>query len=687
MPNIIFTSRYLKSSSSKKASNLVKYVGSRDGVELNKTDIDPNTPATKKQEKLIMQLQRDFPKLTELLEYEDYKNNATVENASELIDTVLEQYADLTANKENFVKYMGMRPRVEKAGAHGLFTQDNDSFSLNAAAEEVSKHEGNVWSHVLSLRREDSERLGFNNQESFKLMIQKYSPNIAKAHKIPIKNLKWYAAFHNESHHPHIHLIVYSDDVNKGYLTNEGIEEMRSTFTNHIFKNELMFMYDEQTDVRNKLRNEAKAKAEMLVSEIESGACENQQIETLIVKLHRQLENVSGKKVYGYLPKEVKETVDNIVKELASDERIAEIYNEWYKCEFEKYKNYTDKIPDNVPLEKQKEFKSIKNSVIKAACSLNVTLPDMEFEKAESIEELPDPEPEEISFWEMSGFKEYNSGKAYISGEYVQQDVEAGIKLLKASSELGFDRAAYYLGKTYQKGEYVQQDIHEAIKWFKKAAESNNQFAEFKLGKIYSSGEYLKKDLKIAENWFKAAAEQDNHFAQYALSRLYLDEELYNPQEAISLLDKSAKRNNQYALLKLGRLLLEDSILEKDVALAINMLERSANHENSYAEYALGKLYLYGKDIERDVGVALHYLHLSAEHNNVYAQQLLDKCNDNRIVSTIGTTFSLFSHLAGMFHSKMKLPRNNSSMESKQFSKLSQKKKALGQKDSPTMKM
>jgi len=681
MPKIILASRYLKNASSEKLFNLMQYIGSREGVEFNKIKFDPNALATQKQKDFIKQLHKDFDGVENLLEYEDYINKPTAENASELITSVIEQNVDIAAGKDNFVRYMGMRPNVEKVGSHGLFSQYDTPISLNAIAGEVADHSGNVWSHVLSLRREDAERLSFNNQSVFKTMLRNKVVILAEAHKIPIENLKWYAAFHNESHHPHIHLIVYSDDVNKGYLTNFGIDTLKSTFTGYIFKDELQHLYEEQTDVRNALRNEARDKAAQLISDINNSACENKQVERLILKLNNQLKTVNGKTVYGYLPKAIKATVNDIVRELASDERIAELYKTWYELDKEKLKNYTDKIPDDVPLENQKEFTSIKNSIIQAALNLNSTLNDVEFKNAENESDNSDPEPDfDKPFWEKAGFKEYKLGKELLYGISETQEIEKGLELLKKSASLEFNTAGYLLGKTYFKGEYVQQDIWEAIKWFKQSAEENNSYAAFKLGKIYSNGKDIKTDLLVAEKWLKVAVNSNSHYAQYALGMLYLKDELYKPQEALSLLHKAAHQNNQYALLKLGRIYLTGKLVPENVEHAVMMLERSAQQDNSYAEYALGKLYLYGKDVPKDIEKALCYLNRSAEHKNIYAKQLLDKYENTPLPSSFGTVMGLFQQLVGMFKTRMDLHHNQHDTDSKLLSVIAKKKAALGNK-------
>ena len=130
---------------------------------------------------------------------------------------------------------MAKRPGAERRGSHGLFNDSDAPIDLNAVADEVANRPGNVWTHVVSLRREDAVRLGYTNSDMWRGLVKRHIKDIADAQKIPLANLKWYAAFHNTTHHPHIHLLVYSTNPKQGYLTKEGIEKIRSKFANDIF--------------------------------------------------------------------------------------------------------------------------------------------------------------------------------------------------------------------------------------------------------------------------------------------------------------------------------------------------------------------------------------------------------------------------------------------------------------------
>lgn len=203
---------------------------------------------------MLRDLLSDFPEAKRYLEYEDYTANPTVENASELISTIIERNADVIGNRQNFVGYMAMRPGVQKKGSHGLFNEKDEPIILDRVANEIANHKGNVWSHVISLRREDAIRLGYDNSEAWRQLVMRHISDIAKNQKISLCNLKWYAAFHDTTHHPHIHLLVYSENTKEGFLTNEGINKIRSAFANDIFKDDLQSIYQEQTLSRDELK-------------------------------------------------------------------------------------------------------------------------------------------------------------------------------------------------------------------------------------------------------------------------------------------------------------------------------------------------------------------------------------------------------------------------------------------------
>lgn len=366
MSKIIFTSRYIKNPAKVNAGKLIRYMGTREGVEKLPDGID-NKPPTQKQRDLICECITAVPEALMYPELKMYQEQETRYTATEFLDAFIERNADRIDGVKKLVQYYGERPGVEKLGRHGLFSQTDDKIDIDEIADEVSNHEGILWTHVISLRREDAERLGYNNADAWKELVRRNALQIAEAHKIEPSQLQWYGAFHNTTHHPHIHLIVYSKDTKQGYLTNKGIKNMRGVFAKDIFRNEMYYAFTLETQMRNKVRAETKKRIDELLRNTETPTSASEEIQNLYVRLTSQLSDYKGKKVYGYLPKNIKQTVDSIVAELAKDERIAELYYEWNKANREKLSVYYDKKKPDIPLEENKEFRNIKNAVIRSA--------------------------------------------------------------------------------------------------------------------------------------------------------------------------------------------------------------------------------------------------------------------------------------------------------------------------------
>ena len=363
MVKIIFTSRYFRNPKGSNLGKLVKYMGTREGVE-KLPDGEDHSPATVRQQRLINQITKTFPETKNYLEYEDYQTEQSKYFATEFIDAVIERNADRVEDSKKLVQYMAERPGVEKLGSHGLFSFDDEKIDLDSVADEVSNHDGLVWTHVVSLKREDAERLGYNNANTWKSLLQRNIFDIAQAHKIKPSNLKMYAAFHDTTHHPHIHLLVYSQDVKEGYLTNKGIENLRSRFGNDIFRNEQFKLFQEETHQRDEVKSLLRQMLEDKGYHFNS----TPELQNMFVELSEKLSSIEGKKQYGYLPKDIKSLVDEILVELFKDDKLSEMYEKWNDINREKLSLYYDakKKPD-IPIEDNKEFRSLKNMIIKFA--------------------------------------------------------------------------------------------------------------------------------------------------------------------------------------------------------------------------------------------------------------------------------------------------------------------------------
>ena len=371
-PRVIFKCPHIKGGGAKAAAHLSNYVGyisTRVGVE--RVDLGKAAmPATKKQLKMVEQLLQEFPSSRGLFEYEDFLAAQTRGSASEFITRAIEDNYEQIATKENYVDYIANRPRVQKLGTHGLFTADDSPLVLSQVADEVAHHPGVVWLPIISLWREDAARLGYDDAESWRRLLSTHAMDMAKAMKIPSNQFRWYAAFHDEGNHPHVHMVCYSADGKSGFLSKQGIAEIKSMLAKEIFQQDLISVYQRQTQRRDELTEDAGELMRRLVSEMQNGTPDSQRIGQLMSELAQRLQGRSGKKQYGYLSPALKSLVDGIVAELEKDPRIAAAYGLWYREREEVLRTYRDDLPNRLPLSQQKEFKRIKNIIIEEAARL-----------------------------------------------------------------------------------------------------------------------------------------------------------------------------------------------------------------------------------------------------------------------------------------------------------------------------
>ncbi len=369
MAKLVTKFKFLKPSARQGRGGYAKYIATRDGVE-KIDDTKRFAPVSWNQKKLIVKILRDFPDSKEMLEYEDYRQKQTIESASEFISRAIEDNAAVALNAKTYADYIATRPRAERFGSHGLFTDDGVQVNLAEVSRELNEYGGNVWTAIISLRREDAERLGFDNGSRWRDMLRTQTQALSENLRIPMGHLKWFAAFHNESHHPHVHLIAYSTVESEGYLTKQGVQKLRSAFAKDIFAQDLLCIYEKQTEHRNRLRSESKDVLAEIVSQINTGGYSDPHLEELLVQLARRLSRTKGKKVYGYLKADVKTIVDSIVDEITKDNRISALYDLWYEQRENVLRTYNSSLPERIPLSQNKEFKSIKNAIIQAAIDL-----------------------------------------------------------------------------------------------------------------------------------------------------------------------------------------------------------------------------------------------------------------------------------------------------------------------------
>ena len=364
MARIVLISPYLKGGqNAAKLAQRTRYVATRPGVELL-ADERSTLPATEKQQEFIVRLLKSFPSCWELIEYEEYLDHPTQGNASAFIQQVREDYMEVLDQKENYIDYISHRPGVQKDGEHGLWDAHGKVQNLARAVREVAEHSGNVWTPVIALRREDAERLGYDNAENWRALVNASVCDIAEAYKIQPDNLRWYAAFHQKPNQVHIHMILFSADPKEGYLTKDGIRQVKSVFARRIYHADRMHIYQQKDTARQELQAQTRKAMVECIAQLEHGSMDNPRLEQLTEELAERLLTVKGRKVYGYLPPRVKAIVDAIVEEIAKDEKVAAAYTAWQELYEQVCRDYDEKPRKRLPLSQQKEFRSVRNMVI-----------------------------------------------------------------------------------------------------------------------------------------------------------------------------------------------------------------------------------------------------------------------------------------------------------------------------------
>lgn len=627
LSQIIVTSRYLKSGTQKsknKRRNYTKYIATRETVEVRDQNImDRNDNATKNQEQLLNDLLSDFPEAKKYLEYEDYTVNPTVENASELISTIIERNADVIGNRQNFVGYMAMRPGVQKRGSHGLFNEKDEPIILDRVANEIANHKGNVWSHVISLRREDAIRLGYDNSEAWRQLVMRHISDIAKNQKISLCNLKWYAAFHDTTHHPHIHLLVYSENTKEGFLTNEGINKIRSAFANDIFHDDLQSIYQEQTLSRDELKAVSKTEFESVVRKIQQGDFENPQLENFIRKLYSQLQNVKGKKVYGYLPQEVKETVNSIFSELAKDDNIRQLYEKWCSLECLKYKSYTQKEKELPPLVDNKVFQPVRNMIIRTVLDMNDFSKISEPEFLENSDGILENFSEEIPLQFDESEQSENDKVAFSDNDDLTAEdfIWSGENAVTVDTVDYQSQSKYYLkwSTVYKEACKIIYNKQSKLEDFQKAEQlllnesrSGNVLAIHDLGKLYSTEKLGEKNDEKSFSFYREALHALTVIEPNADSMLPY-EPRYEGQNM-----KSADMRS-YVWYRIGKMHCYGLGTEQDYEKAFEWFLKSAQEGNKFAQYSLANLYYYGNGVEKDLSQAFWWYRKSSEQGQPYA--------------------------------------------------------------------
>lgn len=667
MAKLITKFKFIKPGS--KAGSYLKYIATREGVD-KIDDSKKNLPASQKQKDLIAQILRDFPDAKEMHEYDDYLRTMIVGDASEFITRALEDNAQEMMSGKTYADYIATRPRAQRFGSHGLFTDDGVEIKLSKVSEELNLHQGNVWTAILSLRREDAARLGFDDGYRWRDMLRTQTEALSKNLKIPLENLRWFAAYHDESHHPHVHLIAYSIVPSEGYLTKKGVNNLRSSFAKDIFAQDLLCVYEQQTEHRDALKAESRKLIGEIIAKINNGAYDNPAVETLLVKLADRLSKTSGKKVYGYLKADVKDLIDSIVDELAKDERLAALYDLWYEKREAVIQTYTKEMPERVPLSQNQEFKSIRNAVIQEAMNIaadriadedDADAPEPQ--EDEMPDDIPYSEPTELDIPSPSSSRgrknkswwtdAYKEARNYLYGtKTAPPDPQKAFALMSAEAATGNGFAMHDLGRMYLSGLGCGADEAVAQEWFGKAfaaftakekTEKKKDYFQYRIGKLYSFGYGVEQDYTKAAEWYEKAVSENNPFAAYSLSSLYRRGQgvAQDDEKAFSLYRMAAEHEtkpNAYAMYELGRMYQggigtapdKEKSTEWYAAAYKGFLSIEQNMADDKLYYRIGQMNLTGTGTEKDLSKAKEYFEKAAALDNADALYGLGRLHLNK---------------------------------------------------------
>lgn len=539
---------------------------------------------------------------------------------------------EIIDKRENYVGYIAMRPGVEKRGAHGLFSAGEEKIFLSKVAREVAAHEGIVWTNILSLTRKDAERLGYETGEAWRTLLKANTHLMAEAMKIPAGALIWYAAFHNEAHHPHIHMVAYSKGK-EPYLSEAGIQKMKSAFTREIFREDLLPLYALQTERRKAIGKET----DQMLSEMRSAPAKNPVLLAKFTELSKRLKTVKGRKVYGYLPGQLRTLTDEILSELSKEDALAACYAAWQEGQRSIETIYQDAPRRAQSLSENKAFRNLKNKIITEA--LSFAMQELTFEELPEAGEdfFPETEedgvskrPKQAAAGNLSQlFDWYFEAKAclYDDPENEYYDPEKGEQLLRLAAAGGLEVAKYRLGMELLTGKHFAKDAEEGLELLWECAKQGNQYAQYQLGRVYLAGVDAARDITLAESLFKSAADQGNSFAMYSLAKMHLAGLAKEASEAqaIELLADSAEKDNVHAEYLLGKFYLRGEHVSGDSKKAEMLLKKAAEKDHAQAEYLLGKNYALGKELPKDMTKALRYLRRACKKENPYAQYQLGK--------------------------------------------------------------
>lgn len=683
MPRIIFKCPYLKPDAGLPRGGYTVYVATREGVEVIPS-AKRTLPASQRQRQLIEKLLSDFPDAEEYFEYEDFINNPTMGTASEFITRTLEDALGDAAGREGYVQYMAKRPRVERVGGHGLFGAADGPVNLARVSSEISSHPGNVWVPIISLRREDADRLGYSDVKNWHAFLKRQADVIAKNLRIDVQNLVWYAAFHNESHHPHVHMLCYAKEPRNEYLTKAGIRNIKSALARDIFRNELTEVYERQTQSRKEVGDVASTALREALGKLQNGVWRSGEVTTGMTSLVDKLRFHNGKKVYGYLRPPVRELVDRIVDELAKEPRVAAAYAVWCGTRQEVLESYRKNPSTDVPLSQNEVFKPIRNMVVREAVNLlegRFTFeqaPEPEIPETDVPQAPPnfsdggdDPQP---SYMRDSTQADQESSQPAVgdgsvtskpfakwTDEYLRAlpllygtktfppNYDDAYEQLLAEAESGNALAMYDIGKMYARGLGREIDAAAAEDWYTKALDAfqiveqskpakghcKREYVQYRIGKMHHSGLGTEENCEEAAHWYKQSAGKEYKYAQYSLGCLYRDGKgvPQDHERAFSLFRVSAEQTFPYASFECGKMLrdgigvaadgAEAALYFQEAFMGFQKLEAERSDDN--LQYRIGWMLLTGTGVAADKQLATAHFEKAAQQGNTLAQYQLAK--------------------------------------------------------------
>ena len=368
----------------------MKYIATREGVEV----LTGKGPATEKQKEMVAKLLKDFPDVRDSFEYEDYKQAPTLHTASAFISAALDSHMQNLQSENGYLKYIATRPGAEKHGAHGLFGRQENT-ELTAAMHDLTAHDGNVWTIIYSLHREDAERLGYNNAAAWRKLLVSQQNKFAESFHVPASALHWYAAYHDADTHPHIHMMIWTDQ--ETVLKRDSVVKLRSVMTNSIFQAELENLYIRKDIAYKDVTEAARTVMHDLANRMEFISEPPASIQQKILELALELRTVSGKKQYAYLKKPHKDMVDSIVDELEKLPEVAAYYSVWNGLRDTLEGYYKNRPRQHNPLSQQKEFRAIKNAIIQEAERLRQQMEQTQTASEQKSSQDEEPSAEKTS--------------------------------------------------------------------------------------------------------------------------------------------------------------------------------------------------------------------------------------------------------------------------------------------------